>query len=314
MAKTKLRRHLRKVGASSLAVASAIYQVSPVLAAIDNSATASGAYGSPSTTYNSNSSPASVPVAPPNGAMTVAKTAAVPTVSAGLDNTISDAGDTITYTYVVNNTGNVTLSGVTPVDTGPTFGGTAGTGSMSSFTLTSGTLPIAPGQSATFTATYTMSQLDVVRSAGVTNDVSNTATATGTRPGGFTVNSPPDTETTTIPAGPKLLITKAAVLNDNVGGTTGKADLNETITYTYTVRNTGNVTLTGVSVDDTHEGALLPAGTVTDETLTSDGPLAPGQTSTDALASNGVWSVLRPGAVVTFTYTHTVTQTEINNG
>jgi large repetitive protein len=314
MDKKKLKKSMRKVGATSLALASAMYQVAPAVAAIDNSAQASGSYGSPATTYNSNTSPATVPVAPPAGSMTVAKTAGVPTITAGSDNTISDSGDTIAYTYVIQNTGNVTLSGVTPVDAGPTFNGVAGTGSMSTFSLTSGTLPLAPGQSATFTATYTMSGTDVLRSAGVVNNVDNTATATGTRPGGATVTGGPTTAETTIPAGPKLSITKTAVLNDVSGGTTGKADVNETITYTYVVRNTGNVTMTGINVADTHEGSALPAGTVANETLTSDGPLAPGQTSTDALANNGTWSVLRPGAVVTFTYVHTVTQAEINNG
>ncbi len=302
--------HMRKVGASSLAIAAAMSQVVPTFAAIDNTATATGTYSA--APYNSNASPATVPVVTAAPALTTTKSAGVPTTALGTDTTISDVGDTITYTYTIKNTGNVTLTGVTPVDAGPTFNGSAGTGSLAAFSPASASL--APNATQVFTAVYTMSQLDVDRSAGVTANVSNTATATGTPPIGAAISSPGSTATTTIPAGPKLKITKQAVLNDTNGTVAGRAEVGETIAYTYLVENVGNVTLTGVSVADTHEGALLPAGTVTNESLTSDGPLAPGQTSTDATAANGIWSVLRPGAKVTFTYVHTVTLTEVNNG
>ena len=107
---------------------------------------------------------------------------------------------------------------------------------------------------------------------------------------------------------------KTFAIADTVGGTTGKADVGEVVTYTFTVTNTGNVPMTGISVADVHVGVTIPAGSVSGETLVSDGPLAPTTNSTDATANNGTWSVLQPGAVVKFTWTHTVTQAEFDAG
>jgi uncharacterized repeat protein (TIGR01451 family) len=292
----------------------------PTLATIDNQATASGTYNA-STVTSPNSALIQIPVAASNPKLSIAKSVLTPaTVASGSNATITDAGDKITYQYIVTNNGNITISAVTPVDAGPKFGPSqvAGTGSMSAFTLTAGTTTLAPGQSATFTAQYTLSQLDVDRAAGISvpaNAVNNSSTATGTPAIGTLGVVPPGTATTTIPAGPLLAITKTGTLNDVVatGNTAGVADLGETITYTYTVQNTGNVPITAVKINDTHEGALLPAGTVTNEVLVTDGPLAPGVVSSDA-AVNGSWDTLQPGATIRFTYTHTVTQTEINGG
>jgi uncharacterized repeat protein (TIGR01451 family) len=302
---------IRLAGVSALALLSAAGSVAPAYAAIDNTATASGTHLTPGDTTSGGSS-VSVPVVPATGTLTVDKTAAAPTTSGGADSGITDAGDTITYTYVVNNTGNVSLGGVTPVDSGPTFNSQAGTGTMGTFNLTSGTLPLAPGASATFTAVYTLSTLDVLRAAGVTNGIANSATATGTLPGGGTVTSAPDTATTTIPASPQLTIVKAGTLDDTNGTVAGQAEVGETITYLYTVTNSGNVALTDVSVNDVHEGTALPSSSFTGDTLVTEGPLGT-PASTDATANNGVWSVLQPGATITFTYVHTVTQAEVDN-
>jgi uncharacterized repeat protein (TIGR01451 family) len=309
-----ISRRLRPVhGSLSLVsfASLAALMATPANAAIDNTATASGSYGA--TTTTSSGSSVSVPVAPASGSLSIAKSAAAPSVAAGADATITDGGDTITYTYIVTNNGNVTMSGVTPVDAGPTFGGSPGTGSMGSFTLTAGTLPLAPGQAATFEADYTLSTLDVFRAAGVSGAVANSATATGTTPGGATVTSPPGTASTTITAGPLLTITKAFVLDDSNGTVANQAEVGEIVTYTYTILNSGNVALTNVAVNDTHEGAVLASSSFSNETLASDGPLAPTLTSTDTTANDGVWSTLQPGATITIQYVHTVTQTEVDN-
>jgi hypothetical protein len=87
----------------------------------------------------------------------------------------------------------------------------------------------------------------------------------------------------------------------------------DVITYTYTVTNTGNVAITGLTINDVHEGAAL-SGEPSGESLTSDGPLAPGITSSDSVVDNAVWSIIQPGATVTFTYVHTVTQAEVDGG
>lgn len=286
-------------------------------ATIDNQATASGTYAT-STITSPNSNLVQIPVAAANPSLSVAKSVLTPvTVALGSDTAIVDAGDQIVYQYIITNNGNVTISAVTPVDAGPKFGTAqaAGTGTMSAFTITAGNATLAPGQSVTYKATYTLSQLDVDRAAGITtaaNAVNNSATASGTPASGTLGAVPAGTATTTIPAGPKLCITKAGTLNDGTGGTAGKADVGETISYVYTVTNCGNVAITGVTVNDTHEGALLPAGTVKNEVKTTEGPLGT-PASTDA-ANNGSWDVLQPGAVITFTYTHTVTQAEVDGG
>lgn len=286
-------------------------------ATIDNRATASGTYNS-STITSPNSNLVQIPVAAANPSLSVAKSVATPVTTAlGLDNAIVDAGDRIVYEYIITNNGNVTISAVTPVDAGPKFGPTqvAGTGTMSGFTLTAGSATLAPGQSVTYQATYTLSQLDVDRAAGITvpaQAVNNSAQATGTPASGTLGTVPDGNATTTIPAGAKLCISKDGTLNDAVGGTAGSADLGETISYTYEVTNCGNVAITGVTINDTHEGTLLPAGTVSNEVLFTEGPLGT-PASVDA-AVNGSWDTLQPGAVIRFTYTHTVTQTEVDGG
>ena len=304
---------MRRIATSSLALSIFVSQITPALATIDNTATASGTYSG--TSYPSNTSTVNVPVAAAVPTMTITKVAALPTTASGADATIVDANDTILYTYTVKNTGNVTMTGVVPTDAGPKFNSIAGTGSLGAFSPASATL--APNATQTFTATYTLSQLDVDRGAGIAAGVSNTAGANGTTPASVAYSIPgagQATATTTIAAGPKLSIVKTFAIADVGGGTAGKADLGEVVTYTYTVTNTGNVAMTNVSIADVHAGVAVPAGTIASEALISDGPLAPGTTSTDATANNGVWSVLQPGAKIKFTWTHVTTQAEIDAG
>jgi uncharacterized repeat protein (TIGR01451 family) len=312
----RLERIARNFCTCALAGSFMAAQITPALATIDNTANAVGTppAGAPT---NYGSSTQNVPVAAPVPTMTITKAAAVPTVSAGADATIADSGDTILYTYTVKNTGNVTMTGVVPTDPGPTFNGSAGTGSLGAFSPASATL--APNATQVFTATYTMSQLDVDHGAGIASGVSNTAGATGTTPAAVVYNIPNGskaTATTTIPAGPKLTIAKVAVLTTDTNANS-KADLGDVVTYTYTVTNTGNVSMTAVSVNDLHGtpavAVPLGAGGITSETLTVPGPLGAGASS-DATANNGIWSVLAPGATVTFTWVHTVTQAEVDHG
>lgn len=310
-------RALHLAGVSTMALAMAIAQTAPAFATIDNTASASGTYNASTTT--SNTSTVNIPVTPATPTLTVVKTAGNPVDTTG--DGIIGPGDKITYTYLVTNTGNVTINAAKPVDAGPTFNTVAGTGTMSAFSPVSATL--APGANQNFTATYTLSAVDAYRAAGIakgavgdaSHAVENTATATGTPVIGTLGAVTPSLAETQIPGNPALSIIKTWAFFTPGGDANGngKADKGDKIVYTYTVTNTGNVTMTGVSVADTHEGTPLGAGVVANETLTSDGPLAPGSTSTDA-ANNGSWDTMRPGAVVTFTYTHTVTQTEVDGG
>ncbi len=80
------------------------------------------------------------------------------------------------------------------------------------------------------------------------------------------------------------------------------------ITYTYTVTNSGNLTIRGVTIAEISTVITVPLpGT---ETLSLD--VTPLGDSTDAPPSNGTWSVLAPGDEVTFTATYTVTQTDVD--
>jgi uncharacterized repeat protein (TIGR01451 family) len=246
--------------------------------------------------------------------ISLTKTAAAPSVAAGDNPAVTDAGDTIPFTYVIRNTGSVALTNAFPTDAGPRFNGVNGTNALSAMSPASG-VALAAGASATFTATYTLSAFDVYRAAGILSGVTNIANASAVRAGPVTIIAPAALATTTIPGQPSLRVEKSFVLNDVSGGTAARADLNETITYTYVVTNIGNVALTNVSVNDIHEAVAVPlgAGGITGETLTP-GPLGATASTPDATANNGIWSILAPGAVVTFTYTHTVTQSEIDSG
>ena len=109
----------------------------------------------------------------------VSKTACVTDLN---NNSVNDSGDSILYTILVQNKGNVTLTSLTLSDTltdansstlnliaGPTF-------SSSSSSSSQGTLK--PGEVATYTASYTITQ-NVVS----TGKVINTVTVTGSSPG-----------------------------------------------------------------------------------------------------------------------------------
>ncbi len=184
-----------------------------------------------------------------------------------------DPGETITYTFVVENIGNVTMTGVTVND--PLL-------ANANIAVTPGPQTLAPGATATFTATYTPTQAEI--DAG---RVQNTATGTGTPPDGPPVESPPDTVVVPPDLTPGLTIVKTGTLNDSDGD--GLIDLGETITYSFRVENTGNVTMTGVTVND----PLLANANI----AVTPGP-----------------QTLAPGGVATFTATYAPTQADIDAG
>jgi uncharacterized repeat protein (TIGR01451 family) len=167
------------------------------------------------------------------------KKSVTPLVAAG-------AGTALTYSYLITNTGNVTLTDVHPQDTA-----FSGTGTPTPITCPvpsveqKATAPpgltLDPGQSETCTDTYTLTQADA--DAG---KVTNTATATGTPPNGRPVTSAPSSATVTITSHPVIVILKTA-------SPRSLSRAGDTVRYHYLVTNTGNVTLTGVKIND-----LLP--------------------------------------------------------
>ena len=168
----------------------------------------------------------------------------------------STAGSTIPYSFLVTNTGNVTITGLVIDD------------ALLDAPATCPVTTLAPGASTTCTGTHTLTQAEV--DAG---QVVNTATATGSLPGGGTTVSPPDSTTTTIVRAPAISATKTATLTGD-GGVAGAADVGDVVTYAVTVTNTGNVTMTLDSVMDSLEGRTAVALTCAPTTL------APGQTAT----------------------------------
>ncbi len=132
----------------------------------------------------------------------------------------------------------------------------------------------------TFTATYTLTQADVDR--GTT---SNTAIADRCPATGPPIESPPSTvEVPSIPA-PGLSLVKSADRNS-------VSAAGQTLTYSFLVTNTGNRTLTDVTVE---EGAFTGSGTL--------GAITPASVAT-----------LAPGASTTFTATYTLTQADVDRG
>ncbi|WP_456151125.1 DUF7507 domain-containing protein, partial [Algoriphagus marincola] len=138
----------------------------------------------------------------------------------------ADDGETISYTFLVTNTGNLPLTGVTVTDPLVTVNG--------------GPIDLAVGANSgnTFTATYTIDQDDI--NAG---KVDNTATADSNESDPAT-----DDETTDLPQSPNLSISKEVTGNDDV--------LDGQVTYDITVTNTGNVTLFDIYVEDMQVGLM----------------------------------------------------------
>ncbi|MEO4005726.1 gliding motility-associated C-terminal domain-containing protein [Flavobacterium sp. CAU 1735] len=245
---------------------------------ISNTAIASGTspQGNPvqdtSGTSTTNDTP-TVTTLPQNPAIALVKTAVFNDTNA---DTFAQVGETITYTFTVTNTGNVTVNGLVINDA--LLG-------VTNLAVTPATL--APGAIGTATATYTLTQSDINN-----GQISNTAIASGTSPQGNPVQDTSGTSTTndtptvtTLPQNPAIALVKTAVFNDTNADTF--AQVGETITYTFTVTNTGNVTVNGLVIND----ALLG---VTNLAVTP--------------------ATLAPGAIGTATATYVLTQSDINNG
>ncbi|MGW4379809.1 DUF7507 domain-containing protein [Kitasatospora sp. NPDC004531] len=160
-------------------------------------------------------------------ALTLAKTA-------GPADTPLTEGTTVTYQFLVTNTGNVTLTGLDVQETAFDGHGTAPTPSCPPEAAS-----LAPGVAIACTATYVVTAADV--DAG---RISNTATATATDPGGRTVRSEAGTAVYPSRANPALTLVKSAT-------PAVVHEAGDTVHYTFTVTNTGNVAQTDVSVTDT---------------------------------------------------------------
>ena len=173
----------------------------------------------------------------------------------------SKVGDVLHYTIVATNTGNVTLTGVTVSD--PKLG-TLVCNPVQPATL-------APKATISCTGTYTVTQADL--DAG---KVDNTATADSNQ-------TPPVQGSATVNGrqSPALGIEKKA-------DTASYNEAGDVLHYTIVATNTGNVTLTGVTVSDPKLGTLVC------------NPVQP--------------ATLAPKATISCTGTYTVTQADLDAG
>jgi uncharacterized repeat protein (TIGR01451 family) len=181
---------------------------------------------------------------PVTSAQTTVTVKASQTVTLGIvktakQSTFSAAGDKIDYTYALTNTGNVTLSGPFTV--------TDDHGSV----ICPATDTLAPGDTVTCTMTYTVTQADV-DGGKIVNTASGHAVFNK-----IAVDSSSTTLEVDGTRTPALSLTKTA-------SPTTYTAANQTITYSYTIRNTGNVTLVApFTVSDTKVAVVTCAGTPT---------------------------------------------------
>ncbi|GFD80100.1 hypothetical protein KUL118_29620 [Tenacibaculum sp. KUL118] len=199
----------------------------------------------------------------------------------------SNVGETITYTMTVTNQGNTGLINVTVND--PLLGGpvTLNSGDLN----TNNTLDV--GEIWIYTADYAITQTNIDNGS-----ITNQATASGESSQAVVVTDLSDNDSvleddptqTTVCQSDSIALIKTAIFNDE--DSDGCSDVGETITYNFTLTNTGNTTITNVVLTDPMLG-----GTIT---------LASGDTDSDnQLDINETWS---------YTANYTITQANIDNG
>ncbi|MFC4144157.1 DUF7507 domain-containing protein, partial [Pedobacter mendelii] len=248
---------------------------------VDNLATATGTdpKGKPISDDSENGNPADPgnPVNPACPSCTITPLSQTPSLRLTKTGVFADAngdgkaqlGEKITYSFKVENTGNVTLTNLKITDPKVTVTGVA-------ITLTPGEI-----DATTFTAVYTITQSDL--DAG---RVDNLATATGTDPKGKPISddsengNPADPGNPVNPACPSCTITPLSQTGNitlvkqvsNTGtGVNGAFVAGNIIEYSFTLINTGSVTLNNIVLNDpiitttaiNIPGALAPGAAVT---------------------------------------------------
>jgi len=195
-------------------------------------------------------------------------------ISKSADPTSAAVGDNITYTYTISNSSNVTAENISLVDDKI---GTIDLG---------GQISLSAGENITATATCTVAETDLP------GPLVNTATISGTDPNGnpLTASATATVQLTSPPPieEPSIEVTKSA---DKTSATLG-----DNITYTYTITNTGNVTVDNITLTDDKLGTITLSTT----------NLAPGENVTATATYTATISDL-PGPIIN---TATVTGTD----
>ena len=186
-------------------------------------------------------------------------------LSKSADLTSAALGDTITYTYTITNTDNVTINDIALEDD-PL--GIIDLGGQTS---------LGAGENITATATYTVAEADLP------GPLVNAATVSGTDLDG---NLFADNATATV----ELSYNSELQVNKEADRET--ASPREVITYTYTITNTGNMAIENITLEDDRLGPI---------SLGSNGNimLAPGQSvSANATYTVSIWDFLRSRTIV----------------
>jgi len=187
-----------------------------------------------------------VPVAPAPGYAITKATTSTPTAE----------GQTLDYTFTLENTGNVTIADIVVADAK----------CATPIVLDSETGSIADILEVGETQVWSCTSIPVTQAEVDAGEIVNTVTAIGTPAGGALAE-----------IGDDLIVPVAAVPSWEMVKATSSVPANagDTLDYTFTVVNTGNVTIADVVVADAK--CDLPA-TLTAELLVVDGILNPGET------------------------------------
>ncbi|GAA2090715.1 hypothetical protein GCM10009840_32220 [Pseudolysinimonas kribbensis] len=203
---------------------------------LDNTAVASGTGQISGGEVTSDPGSVTIPGDPDAvGSISLAKTATPSTATA--------AGDTVTFSFAITNTGPLTLHDPQVVES--SF---SGSGAVSALSCPPELATLIPGETRTCTATYRLTQADV-DAGGVTNR----AVARALSPSDTQVESSPSSAAVTVTADPGISLVKTADRATVAGA-------GQTIHYSFAVTNTGNVSVHGVSIS---EVAFSGAGATT---------------------------------------------------
>ncbi len=208
-------------------------------------------------------------------------------------------GDPVTWTYTVTNTGNIALSGVSVSDDN----GTPSTGDDIAGTYTSGDTNGDGFLDITETWIFTAS------GTATSGQYTNAATASGTppdivNPDGTSTPSDPVTDTAVdnhFGSEPGIALVKTTNTIDSDVPTGPYVPDGGPVTWTYTVTNTGNVPLQGVTVAD-------DAGTPADGADDITGTYVSGDTNGDGLLNlTETWVFTASGSAISGQYQNTAT-------
>ncbi|MFT2707703.1 Ig-like domain-containing protein [Clavibacter zhangzhiyongii] len=174
-------------------------------------------------TVTSNQSSVTVPLVTPAPGLTLTKTG---TLADANGNGRADVGERIAYAFQARNSGNVSLYQVAVAD--PRVTG-----------ISPASVTLAPGATQAFTSTaYVVTQADV----DAATPIVNTATVSGRTFAGQAAPTATSSTSTPVAGAAAIALTKTATLTGSGPGAT--------VAYSFVLRNSGSVPLTGVALTD----------------------------------------------------------------